>query len=133
MARVNNDNCHTDYFIVDIEYTNSQFPELRADMLALWWPRTVEARKMDSGFKPKLTMIEFKWGDGALKGDAGVVNHVNKMANARAQQRLNFTAVANEALFLFKQECSLGSSIATREKISSSWSPRLIPTLTSCS
>jgi hypothetical protein len=108
MARVNNENCHTDYYVVDIEYTNSQFPELRADMLALWWPRTVEARKKDGGFKPKLTMVEVKWCDGALKGDAGVVNHVTKMASAKAQNRLDFQAVANEALFLFKQRVQLG-------------------------
>ena len=108
MARVNNDNCHTDYYIVDIEYTNSQYTELRADMLALWWPRTVEARKKDSGFRPKLTMVEVKWCDGALKGDAGVVSHVTKMANAHAQKRLDFAAVASEALSLFKQRVQLG-------------------------
>lgn len=108
MARVNNDNVHTDYYVIDIEYTSSQFAELRADMIALWWPRTKEARKKDGPFRPRLTMVEVKWCDGALKGDAGVVNHVAKMASAHAQGRLDFSAVAREALLLFKQRVQLG-------------------------
>jgi hypothetical protein len=108
MERVNNENCHTDYYIVDIEYTSTYFTELRADMLALWWPRTVVARRHDAGFCPRLTMIEVKWCDGALKGDAGLVGHVEKMAEAHGQGRLDFGVVANEVLSVFKQRVRLG-------------------------
>jgi hypothetical protein len=52
IERVNNCNIHTDYYVVDIEYTSSQFPELRADMLAFHWPRTKEARDVNAQFAP---------------------------------------------------------------------------------
>lgn len=45
VERTNNANYATDYFVCDIEYTNPDCPELRADLVALHWPSTREARK----------------------------------------------------------------------------------------
>lgn len=108
MERTNNCNWHTDYYIVDIEYTNRSFRELRADMLALWWPRTKEARREGGGFLPRLTIIEVKWADSALKGTAGMVDHVQKMTAAHGNGNLDFAVVAKETLAVFRQRVELG-------------------------
>ncbi len=107
-ARVNNSSKHTDYFIVDIEYTSSDTRELRADMLALFWPRTVEARKAGSGFKPVLTVVEVKIRDHALAGDAGLVDHVEKLSDALVAGGINVRDLGNEALEMFRQLVRLG-------------------------
>lgn len=107
-ARVNNSSKFTDYFIVDIEYTNSDSRELRADMLALFWPRTVEARKAGGGFKPVLTVIEVKIRDHALTGDAGLLDHVEKLSDALVAGGINVRSLGAEALEMFRQLVRLG-------------------------
>ena len=59
----------TDYFIIDIEadYRNIG----RFDFVACKWPR--DKRKND---KVQLVLMEMKYGNGALKGTAGLVEHV---------------------------------------------------------
>lgn len=107
-ARVNNSSRFTDYFIVDIEYTNSDVRELRADMLALFWPRTVEARKAGGEFKPVLTAIEVKIRDHALAGNAGLVDHVEKLSDAIVDGEISVPNLGNEALEMFRQLVRLG-------------------------
>lgn len=107
-ARVNNSSKFTDYFIVDIEYTNSDVRELRADMLALFWPRTVEARKAGGEFRPVLTAIEVKIRDHALTGDAGLVDHVSKLSDAIIDGGISVSGLGKEALEMFRQVVRLG-------------------------
>jgi len=65
----------TDYFIIDIEYDNHD--NARFDLIAVEWPSNASTRKLAKGFKPKLVVIEMKYGDGAFKGSAGIQKHIN--------------------------------------------------------
>ena len=95
----------TDYFIIDIEYDNSD--KSRFDLIAIDWPSLASARKLAKQFSPKLVIIEMKYGDHALSGTAGMMKHwtdfhrfiSNPIANA------NFK---NEMLNLFNQKRELG-------------------------
>ena len=63
----------TEYFISDIEVT---VPNLaRFDIVAIRWP--TKYRKYGSKCRPAL--IEMKYGDGSLKGDAGLLKHLEDM------------------------------------------------------
>jgi hypothetical protein len=63
----------TDYFIVDIEYDNHA--GARFDLVAVEWPSHASHRKLAKNFKPKIVVIEMKYGDKALSGDAGMLKH----------------------------------------------------------
>ena len=64
----------TDYFILDIEYNNRK--NARFDMIAIEWKSDASSRKLQKWYKPKLTIIEMKYGDGAFKGSAGIKKHI---------------------------------------------------------
>lgn len=64
----------TDYFILDIEYDNHK--NARFDMVAIEWKSDASSRKLQKGYKPRLTIIEMKYGDGAFKGSAGIIKHI---------------------------------------------------------
>jgi len=64
----------TDYFIIDIEYDNHK--NVRFDLVALEWQSDASIRKLFGGYKPRLVVMELKYGDGALKGCAGIGKHV---------------------------------------------------------
>ena len=59
----------TDYFIIDVEYQFGN--KFRFDLIAVEWPTT--SRR--SPKKPKLIIIEMKYGDGSLKNGSGIVKH----------------------------------------------------------
>lgn len=95
----------TDYFIIDIEYDNHK--GARFDLVALKWDSTPSARKLAKGYTPRLVIIEMKAGDGAVKGDAGILAHVektNKFLNC-AEQVGSFK---KEMLRIFSQKRELG-------------------------
>lgn len=62
----------TEYFITDIEYYVDSSRRTQGDMLAIRW--LASQRKNGSNCRPAL--IEMKYGDKALKGDAGLVKHL---------------------------------------------------------
>lgn len=62
---------NTDYFILDIEYTDIG----RADIVALRWDSTKEAHKNPES--TKLTMFELKQGFNSIGGSSGIVKHYN--------------------------------------------------------
>lgn len=64
----------TDYFVIDIEYANSELGA-RFDIVAVEWQSISSHRKLQKGVKPKLVVIEMKYGDGALKSDSGIKEH----------------------------------------------------------
>ncbi len=75
IARTNNYSSvanSTDYFIVDIEYAKQGS---RFDLVALNWPSESSQRKLTKGYKPRLMIIEMKYGEGAIGGKAGLTKH----------------------------------------------------------
>jgi len=74
LARENNFSTianQSEYFISDIEFADSALGA-RFDILALRW--LVSQRKSTGNCRPAL--IEMKYGDGALSGNAGVLKHL---------------------------------------------------------
>lgn len=94
----------TDYFIVDIEYDNHN--NARFDLIALEWPSISSHRKLASGYRPKLHVIEMKYGDGALEGSAGMKKHCNDFKSFfnDVNNKTNFT---DEMTQLFQQKREL--------------------------
>lgn len=68
-----NSNC-TDYFVIDIEYTAGAGHPERFDLVAVRWPSTPDERKKANG--RRLVIVEMKYGDNALEGDAGLCKHI---------------------------------------------------------
>jgi hypothetical protein len=66
----------TEYFISDIESSESG-KRARFDMLAVRWP--ADRRRSAKDCVPAL--IEMKYGDGALKGDAGLIKHLKDISD----------------------------------------------------
>lgn len=95
----------TDYFIIDIEYDNHD--NARFDLIAIEWPSESSKRKLSKNYKPKLVIIEMKYGDGALTGKAGMNKHLNDFTIFIKNSKLvsNFKA---EMLNIFRQKRSLG-------------------------
>ena len=63
----------TEYFISDIEVT---VPYLaRFDVVAVHWP----AKYRKYGSKCRVALMEMKYGDGSLRGDAGLLKHLKDM------------------------------------------------------
>jgi hypothetical protein len=61
----------TEYFIIDIEFEDSSIGA-RFDMLAVRWP----ASERKDGNKCRAALIEMKYGDNAIKGPAGLLEHL---------------------------------------------------------
>lgn len=106
VERMNNRNTSTDYFICDIEYTNTKCRELRADLIALNWPsRSAERKRSDN---VKLAIIEMKHGDGALAGSSGLVAHINELDKKIGNTTITMTALGQEMVAVFNQRIELG-------------------------
>lgn len=95
----------TDYFILDIEYDNHK--NARFDIVAIEWMSTASARGLKKGYKPKLVIIEMKYGDGALKGSAGINKHISDFNNFVANTR-TVHDFKDEMFGLFNQKLKLG-------------------------
>jgi hypothetical protein len=94
----------TDYFIIDIEYDNHE--HARFDLVAVEWLSKASHRKLSKDYKPKLVVIEMKYGDGALTGTAGMKKHLrdfNLFIKAPA-----FAKFKKEMLDMFIQKRELG-------------------------
>lgn len=95
----------TDYFIVDIEYDNRH--GARFDLVALRWDSDAAARKLQGGYLPILAAIELKVGDGALSGNAGMVEHCRQWEDCFSDAA-QVTAFKQEMLEVFRQKRELG-------------------------
>lgn len=102
IERSNNCNPSTDYFVCDIEYTGSDYTELRADMMALHWPSTSQARKRN--VCDRLAIIEVKHGEGAIAGKSGLIDHIQTLASSK----VSLNALAEEMRIVFNQRSELG-------------------------
>lgn len=61
----------TEYFITDVEFADSSI-SARFDMLAVRWA----AADRKDGRKCRVALIEMKYGDNALSGNAGILKHL---------------------------------------------------------
>lgn len=95
----------TDYFIIDIEYDNHA--NARFDLIAVEWPSNSSNRKLSKGFKPKLVVIEMKYGDGSFKGSAGIHKHINDF-NIFKSNPTQVSKFMDEMVMVFKQKRNLG-------------------------
>ena len=106
VERMNNNNSATDYFICDIEYTNTACRELRADLIALNWPsKAVERKRLDS---VRLAIIEMKHGDGALTGSSGLVAHIQALDKRLSNSSMSLSKLGREMVHVFNQRVQLG-------------------------
>lgn len=95
----------TDYFIIDIEYDNNA--NARFDLVAIEWPSKSSQRKLSKNYKPKLVVIEMKYGDGALTGTSGMKKHLYDF-NSFISNLNALTIFKNEMLQVFNQKRELG-------------------------
>lgn len=103
----------TDFFIIDIEYDNHD--NARFDIIACEWPSFAPNRKLQKNFKPKLVIIEMKYGDSALTGSSGIKKHCDDFNSFTS----NTTVLSNfksEMLGLLKQKRELGLIPCLSEK-----------------
>ena len=92
----------SEYFISDIEFADSYFGA-RFDLLALRW--LASQRKNPSNCRPAL--IEMKYGDGALSGNAGVLKHLRDI-NELISNRVKYEALIEMMEMQFNQLDELG-------------------------
>ena len=100
----------TDYFVCDIEYasdlgTGRKGPSSCFDMVAVEWPSTREDQMKSRDLR--ITLLEVKYGDGALKKKAGLVDHVKKL-NAFLGRPKNLAVLKRDMLTVFNQRHKLG-------------------------
>ncbi|MBL7127546.1 MAG: hypothetical protein ISS16_01010 [Ignavibacteria bacterium] len=95
----------TDYFILDIEYDNRK--NARFDIVAIEWESEASIRKLMKGYKPKLVVIEMKYGDGALQGNAGIQKHIRDF-EIFISNRCDVDEFKIEMLNVFRQKRQLG-------------------------
>ena len=100
----------TDYFIVDIEYAND---DGRFDMIAIQWPSTSADRKIDDNVG--LAFIEMKYGDGALTGSSGIMDHIKSLGKY-VSLPVKLSDLQKEIINVFNQKIDLGL-IDNRNKI----------------
>jgi hypothetical protein len=99
----------TDYFIVDIEYDSRKGNADqggRFDLVALRWESDATSRKLRGKKRPKLVVIEMKAGDGALKGKAGLQDHISVLLEFAASKPRKAMFV-REMLGVFAQKREL--------------------------
>lgn len=95
----------TDYFIIDIEYDNHK--NARFDIVAIEWESDASIRKLAKGYTPKLVVIEMKFGDGAINGNAGIRKHIDDF-DKFISNAPDVAEFKNEMLSVFAQKLRLG-------------------------
>jgi hypothetical protein len=99
----------SDYYIVDIEYAYNdnvldKKTQARFDMIAVKWLSKSNERQNPSA--PTLAIIEMKYGDGALGGNAGLKKHLEDFGTLVKNGELDdFCADYSN---VFNQKCALG-------------------------
>lgn len=97
VARENNDSTisnESEYFITDIEFADTELGA-RFDMLAIRW--LASQRKNGCNCRPAL--IEMKYGDGALCGNAGLLKHLKNIDEFIASDRYSKLLLTMESQF----------------------------------
>lgn len=92
----------TDFYICDVEYTHGK---CRFDMIAVHWPSKGHLRR-----KPctgRLVIVEVKHGDKALKGSAGLIQHVRDV-DSFLENTGRVDDLKNDMVRVFRQKRILG-------------------------
>lgn len=110
----------TDFFICDIEYARKS---ARFDLVGVLWPSTGADRKNQNGHR--LILLELKFGDGALKGSAGVDKHA-KDFDAFLADMAAVKAMKMEMITCFNQKLELGLIDCPKPLVSFSDEPPLL-------
>lgn len=117
MARVNNSSekisGSTDYYIADMEYAETGELGARFDMVAFKWLSRGYVRKDTS--KPSLALIELKYGDGSLGGEAGIEKHLRDF-NTFVSDTAKLQEFTLDMAEVFRQKCELGLVGGLQEK-----------------
>ncbi|MBD5154977.1 MAG: hypothetical protein HDT15_07910 [Oscillibacter sp.] len=117
VARVNNSSGDisrsTDYYIADMEYAGTAELGARFDMVAFKWLSKGYVRKDTS--KPSLALVELKYGDGALGGEAGIEKHLRDF-NAFVSDTASLREFTLDMAEVFRQKCELGLVGGLKEK-----------------
>lgn len=100
----------TDYYIADIEFADGN---ARFDMVALKWLSNGAVRRDTS--RISLALIEVKYGDGALKGTAGIEKHLEDF-QAFLSDREKVSDFCRDMSLVFSQKCRLGLVDGLNEK-----------------
>lgn len=100
----------TDYYIADIEFADGN---ARFDMVALKWLSNGTVRRGTS--RISLALIEVKYGDGALKGTAGIEKHLEDF-RAFLSDREKVSDFCRDMSLVFSQKCRLGLVDGLNEK-----------------
>lgn len=81
----NSDLLASDYFICDTEVAvgDAQF-----DAVGVHWPSSIGGHSRKKTTDRRLAIIEAKYGDGALKGKAGILDHVEKTERLCAEPKI---------------------------------------------
>lgn len=102
----------TDYYIADIEYADSEDGS-RYDMIGFHWASNGVARR--AGKKVRLALIEIKYGDGAISGDASIKKHLDDF-NGFINNKAKLEELKKDIVETFKQKCQLGLVEGLQEK-----------------
>lgn len=94
----------TDYYIVDIEYQDTENSS-RFDMVAFKWPSNGAARKNTNALS--LALIEVKYGDNAVGGNAGIKKHLDDLKSF-IDDKEKLKEFKEDMEQVFKQKCKLG-------------------------
>ena len=94
----------TDYFVIDIEYDTQS--NARFDIIAVEWPSESSIRKLSKGYRPKLCVMELKYGDDALGGGSGMLKHWNDFKKFSTSPSVS--EFKSEMIDLFNQKRALG-------------------------
>jgi len=99
----------SEIFIVDIEYANDNG---RFDLIGIEWDRNKASLKGD--YKPKLLLIEMKFGDNAIDGKdknkktADIKQHIKDVENFTNPNSNFLEQLKEETLIILKQKRELG-------------------------
>ena len=95
----------TDFFIIDVEYA---YPSVGIfDLIAVQWLSEGPKRKDPDKYKPKLFIIEMKYGDRALNGKSGLRDHL-KQFHHLIENKTYQRQFKKEMIDLFEQKRNLG-------------------------
>lgn len=95
----------TDFFIIDVEYTYPSVGTL--DLVAVEWLSEGPKRRFPAKYKPKLYIIEMKYGDKALIGKSGLKSHQDQYHHLVSNESF-LEQFKNEMIALFNQKRDLG-------------------------
>jgi len=99
----------SEIFITDIEYANEHG---RFDLIGIEWDRNRASLKGE--YKPKLLLIEMKFGDNAIEGKDGdkksadINQHINDVEDFANPKNNNLMDLKEETLSILKQKRDLG-------------------------